>query len=223
LAVPVPLAKGVPGEGYPWDWGVHQWLRGENPAVGYRGELRRVAVDLAGFITALQRVDPAGGPLAATENLRGMPLAVRDASTRAAIAAARAFVDADADAATVAWEAALQAPEWDGAPVWFHGDLLPGNLLLEDGQLRAVIDFSGLGVGDPACDLMSAWGLFTGESREVFRSAVALDDATWVRARGHALSQALMFIPYYWETNPLGVKRAQRAVDEILAEHSRNS
>ena len=106
------------------------------------------------------------------------------------------------------WDAALAAPEWDRAPVWFHGDLLPGNVLVEDGRVRAVIDFGGLGVGDPACDVMIAWGLFTGASRAAFRSALEVDDAMWARARGHTLSQAAMFVPYYADTNPLGVARA---------------
>ena len=93
----------------------------------------------------------------------------------------------DTDAATAVWDAALAAPEWDRAPVWFHGDLLPGNLLVDQGRVRAVIDFGGLGVGDPACDLMIAWGLFTGESRAVFRAALGVDDATSAHGRGHAL------------------------------------
>ncbi|MEP7189501.1 MAG: phosphotransferase, partial [Roseiflexaceae bacterium] len=122
-------------------------------------------------------------------------------------------------AATMVWEAALQAPGWNRAPVWFHGDLLPGNLLFEQGRLSAVIDFSGLGVGDPACDMMIAWGLFSGESRKVFRTALAVDDATWARGRGHALSQALIFIPYYLDTNPVGVGNAKRMIDEVLAEY----
>jgi aminoglycoside phosphotransferase (APT) family kinase protein len=119
---------------------------------------------------------------------------------------------------TAIWEAALQAPEWDRPPVWFHGDVLPGNLLFENGRLTAIIDFGGLGVGDPACDLMIAWNLFTAESRAVLRQALAVDDATWARGRGHALAQAVIFIPYYLETNPVGVAYARRAVAEIVAE-----
>jgi aminoglycoside phosphotransferase (APT) family kinase protein len=221
LAVPVPLARGTPAEGYPWDWSVYQWIEGENPALGDRGDLREVATDLAGFVAALQRIDTADGPTAAKAHLRGLPLGVRDDETRAAIAQMDGIVDTDA--ATLAWEAALEAPEWDRAPVWFHGDLLPGNLLLQDGRLHAVIDFSGLGVGDPACDLMIAWSLFSGESREVFRAALAVDDATWARGRGHALCQAAMFIPYYLETNPLGVSRARHQLDEVLADHARRA
>ena len=125
----------------------------------------------------------------------------------------------DADAVTTAWEADLQAPAWRRPPVWFHGDLLPGNLLVERGRLSAVIDFGGLGVGDPACDLMIAWGLFSGESRNVFRASLTVDDATWARGRGHALSQALIFIPYYLDTNPVGVSNARRTIDEVLADH----
>jgi aminoglycoside phosphotransferase (APT) family kinase protein len=126
----------------------------------------------------------------------------------------------DVDAAAEAWEAALEAPVWHGSPVWVHGDLLPGNLLVKQGRLSAVIDFGGVGVGDPACDLMIAWGLFSGESRDVFRSALSVDDATWARGRGWALSQALIFIPYYLDTNPVGVAIARRTIDEILADRS---
>ncbi len=124
----------------------------------------------------------------------------------------------DTAALTAAREAALDAPEWAGDPVWFHGDLLPGNLLFEQGHLSAVIDFSGLGVGDPACDLMCGWGLFSAESREIFRAALGVDEATWARGRGQALSQAAIFIPYYLDTNPVGVSNAQRMIAAVLAD-----
>ncbi len=115
------------------------------------------------------------------------------------------------------WETALDASVWDRPPVWFHGDLLPGNVLFEDGRLSAVIDFGGLGVGDPACDLMIAWGLFSGDSRRAFREALAIDDAMWARGRGHALSQAAIFIPYYRKTNPVGTAYARHMIAELLA------
>ena len=67
---------------------------------------------------------------------------------------------------------------------------------------------------------MSAWGLFSGESRDVFRAALAADDATWARGRGHALSQALIFIPYYLDTNPAGVAVARRTINEVLPDGS---
>lgn len=217
LAIPVSLAKGEPGEGYPWHWSVHRWLEGENATLERIADPIQAAKKLAQFIVALQRIDPTGGPLAVEHGLRGVPLAVRDTSTREAISALHDMFDSDA--LTTAWEAALRAPEWDRAPVWFHGDLLPGNLLVEQGRLGAVIDFGGLGVGDPACDLMIAWGLFSGESREVFRAALSVNDATWARGRGCALSQALIFIPYYLDTNPSGVGVARHTINEVLAEH----
>lgn len=216
LQLPVQLAIGEPDAGYPYQWAVYRWLDGESAISAHIPDLCQAARDLAQFIVALQRLDPAGGPPAAEHNLRGVPLALRDASTRAAIAAMGSMIDADA--ATRVWETALRAPPWDRPPVWFHGDLLPGNLLVANGRLRAVIDWSGAGVGDPACDLMCAWGLFSGESREEFRAALGVDDATWARGRGQALSQAAIFVPYYLHTNPVGVASARRMIDAVLAE-----
>jgi aminoglycoside phosphotransferase (APT) family kinase protein len=181
----------------------------------------QAATDLARFIAALQRIDPAGGPLPGAHNFgRGVPLAHRDRRTREAIRALDGILDTAA--VTAAWEAALQAPVWHGPPVWIHGDVSAGNLLAVQGRLSAVIDFGGLGVGDPACDLMIAWTLFSGESRETFRAALAVDDATWARGRGWALSWALIFIPYYVHTNPVGVSNAWRTIDEVLADESAN-
>jgi len=213
LAIPAPLAKGQPGEGYPWPWSVYRWLEGESATIERIADPRQAATDLAHFIAALQQIDPTGGPPAR----RGVPLARRDQPTREAIAALRGMIDVDT--ATAAWEAALGAPAWHGPPIWVHGDLLPGNLLVKQGRLSAVIDFAGLGVGDPACDLMIAWGLFSSESRGMFRAALVVDDATWARGRGWALSQALIFIPYYLDTNPVGVANARRTIDEVLTDH----
>jgi aminoglycoside phosphotransferase (APT) family kinase protein len=215
LAIPVPLAKGTPGESYPWDWSVYRWLKGESATMERIADPCQAATDLAHFVAALHRIDLAGGPPAG----RGVPLAMRDASTREAIAALHGMIDVHAVMAV--WERALGAPVWHGPPVWVHGDLLPGNLLVERGRLSAVIDFGGLGLGDPACDLMVAWGLFSGESRETFREALSIDDATWARGRGHALSWALIFIPYYLKTNPIGVTAALHTIDEVLADRPR--
>lgn len=218
LAIPVPLAKGTPAEGYPWRWSVCRWLAGETATIERIADPRQAATDLAQFVAALQRIDPTGGPLPGAHNFfRGVPLAMRDPATRTAIASLKGIIDTDA--VTVAWEAALKTAAWDRPPVWIHGDLIPGNLLVEGGRLSAVIDFGGLGVGDPACDLMVAWTLFSGESRDVFRAALSVDDATWARGRGWALSWALIYIPYYLDSNPAGVSTARRAIHEVLADH----
>ena len=220
LAIPVPLAKGTPGEGYPWHWSVYQWLEGENATIECIVDPGQAARDLAHFITSLQQIDPTHGPPPGSHNsFRGEPLALRDSETRAAIATLHSTLDADA--ATAAWEAALQAPAWDGPPVWIHGDLQSGNLLVERGRLSAVIDFGCLGVGDPACDLQVAWNLLSSQTRDVFRAALPVDDAMWARGRGWALSVGLIALPYYQSTNPVLADISRRAIDEALACTSR--
>ena len=219
LAIPVPLAKGMPEDSYPWEWSVYPWLEGENATIERLADPDEAATELARFVGALQRIDAAGGPFPGEHNSsRGEPLATRDAGTRAVIASLAAEVDVDA--VTAAWEAALQVPEWHGPPVWIHGDLQSGNLLAVEGRLSAVIDFGCLGVGDPACDVMSAWLYLSAETRDVFRAALTVDDATWARGRGWALSVGLVALPYYENTNPVLAGIARRAIDEVLADHA---
>ncbi len=217
LAIPAPLAMGNPGEGYPWHWGVYRWLEGENATLDHIAEPRQMALALAGFIAALRRIDLAGGPQPGPGNSgRGVPLADRDEETRAAIAALDGTIDIGA--AMAAWDGAVRAPVWDGPPVWIHGDLQSGNLLAQGGRLSAVIDWGCMGVGDPACDLMPAWNLFTGETRAVFRAALAVDGATWARGRGWALSWGLIALPYYKTSNPVLAGIARHAIGEVLAD-----
>ncbi len=217
LAIPVPLAKGVPGAGYPWHWSVYRWLEGENATLERLADMRETAVTLAHFITTLQQIDPTGGPPPGEHNSgRGVPLAERDGQTRQAIATLEGLIDTKA--ATAAWEIALEAPVWTGPPVWLHGDLQSGNLLAVERVLTAVIDFGCLGVGDPACDLMVAWNLFSGEARQAFRAALAVDEASWARGRGWALSVGLIALPYYHQTNPVLASIARFAIHQVLAD-----
>ena len=218
LAVPVPLAAGVPGAGYPFAWSVYSWLPGEPATADRLVDLRRAATDLAQFVGALQRVDPADGPPPGPHNaFRGAPLPTRDGSTRAAIASLAGTVDSALLIA--AWEAALDAPEWRGGPVWIHGDLDSRNLLTDKGRLTAVIDFGCLGVGDPAYDIAVAWKVFSPDVRDVFRARLAIDDATWARGRGLVLSQALIALGYYTvETNSVLVGQAERWLAEVIAD-----
>jgi aminoglycoside phosphotransferase (APT) family kinase protein len=159
LPLPLPLAKGAPGEGYPFPWSVCRWLDGDNPTPAKATGLDRLAVDLASFIRALQAIEADAAPRAGPHNYgRGAPLA----GWRATIGERLAWlVDID-DIALVsaAWEADAQAPPWAGPPVWIHGDLSAGNLLVREGRLSGVIDWSCLGAGDPACELQVAWNLF---------------------------------------------------------------
>jgi aminoglycoside phosphotransferase (APT) family kinase protein len=216
LPIPVPLAMGAPAAGYPWHWSVYRWLDGEHATVERIADLRQFATMLADFLAALYRIDPAGGPPPGPHNFyRGGPLTVYDAETRNAIAALAGTIDTDA--ATEVWEAALRAP-WHGTPVWVHGDVAAGNLLVKAGRLHAVIDFGSSGVGDPACDTVIAWTLLFGESRAAFRAALPVDDATWARGRGWALWKALITLAEHSDTDPAKAGEARRVMNEVLAD-----
>jgi aminoglycoside phosphotransferase (APT) family kinase protein len=218
LPVPVPVAIGKPAAGYPFMWAVYRWLFGRPATDTPIADLGRAATELAGFISALEAVDAADGPRPGSHNVaRGSPLARRDEATRAAIAGLGDSIDGDA--VTAVWEEALDAPAWDGPPVWIHGDLDARNLLVEHGSLSAVIDFGTLGVGDPAYDVMVAWKMFPSDTRDDFLRALAVDDATAARARGLAVSQAVIALDYYTlETNAVLVRESQSWISEVLAE-----
>ncbi len=100
-----------------------------------------------------------------------------------------------------------------------HGDLQPGNVLVDDGRLTAVIDFGCTGLADPALDLIAAWYLLAPDARDTFRTALAPDDATWARGRGWALSIALLELAHYRETDPRMARIAVHVIEELL--HSR--
>lgn len=190
LPIPAPVAAGRPAAGYPWPWSVNRWLAGEPAATARIDDLDRFALDLAAFLRALRRADTTGGPLAGPHSFfRGGDLAVYETEARQAIEslADRGF----ADWATGLLGRALES-RWSGAPVWVHGDVAVGNLLVREGRLAAVIDFGSSAVGDPACDLVIAWTRFDAATAAVFRDAVALDAGTWARAAGWALWKALI-------------------------------
>jgi aminoglycoside phosphotransferase (APT) family kinase protein len=220
LPIPVPLAVGAPTSEYPWPWSVRRWIDGRVAFRDRIADLVAFAQDLAGFLVALQQVSAIGGPQAGAHCFyRGAPLEVYDAETRDAIAALGPRIDAAT--ATAAWEDALTSA-WSGPSVWFHGDVAAGNLLVDGaGRLAAIIDFGTCGVGDPACDLVVAWTLLDGESREAFRSAMPADDAMWARGRGWALWKALITIDSPHAT-PAAVSEATRVAADVLAEFSRS-
>ncbi|MFJ5048641.1 aminoglycoside phosphotransferase family protein [Streptomyces sp. NPDC088719] len=246
--VPLPLAQGVPDRSFPRPWSVCTWLDGTNPRPGDGSSASELlAADLAEFVLALRRIDPADAPAA----YRSESLASRDTETSEALATLDEFLDGSRDGvldgvldgsrggalngaldraldrtvdranATAVWHEAVSAEPFTGRPVWVHGDLQPGNVLVADGRLTAVIDFGCTGLADPAVDLIAAWYLLTAEARETFRTAVAADDATWTRGRGWALSIALMELAHYRDTNPVMARIAAHVIAEILTDHSR--
>jgi aminoglycoside phosphotransferase (APT) family kinase protein len=190
VEIPEAVAKGAPGEGYPHPWAIRRWIDGRTASHETVTDLPGFAEAIAAFIRALQAVDPTGGPLAGAHSFqRGGPPAYYHDETIEALAALKGRIDTDL--AREVWDAAL-ATTWDRPPVWFHGDIANGNLLVRDGRLSAVIDFGTSGVGDPACDLVIAYTFFSGASRAAFREAVDQDAGTWARARGWALWKALI-------------------------------
>lgn len=211
LKIPQPFARGKPANGYPCPWAIYHWLKGSPYQDDIISDERQAASDLVNFILELRRIDRQGAPRGGRR-----PLKELDPATRAAIESARGMIDAPA--VTAAWAFSLESPSWDGQPVWIHGDLLKSNLLVQGGRLCAVIDFGGIGVGDPAADVVPAWSVFNQAGREAFRQALEVDEATWNRARGYALHQALLIIPYYAKTNPAFVTMAKRTIKEILIE-----
>lgn len=192
LPIPVPVAKGEPSHGYPWPWSIYRWLPGNPVAREPLTDPNRVARSLADFLGALHRSDTRDGPLPGQHNFhRGGRLAVYAGEVQAALA----ILGNKTESGVLrdVWASAL-ASQWEPPSVWVHGDVSGGNLLVRDGDLSAVIDFGSLAVGDPACDLVIAWTLFSGESRATFRAALSLDEKTWSRARGWALWKALITV-----------------------------
>jgi aminoglycoside phosphotransferase (APT) family kinase protein len=218
VAVPEPVGKGAPGEGYPFNWSVRRWLSGETAHPDRIDDLPGFATSVAEFIRALQGCDATDGPLAAAHSFyRGAPPVHYDDETRRALEVLDGRVDTDTAAAV--WDAAL-ASTWDGPPTWFHGDIASGNLLVQDGRLSAVIDFGTSGVGDPACDLVIAWTMFSGASREAFRSTVDQDAGTWARARGWALWKALIVWAEHIDRDEKRAAGHRRVIEEVLADHA---
>lgn len=208
LEIPEPVGHGRASDEYPFTWAIYRWIDGE-PYGGAVDECL-AADQLAAFVAELQAIEvtreaPSGGR---------RPLDELDEVTREAIAASDSVIDAAA--AERAWEQALVAAPWSGDPVWIHTDLLRPNVLVRDGRLHAVIDFGGVGVGDPAADLVPAWAMFEHGGRSAFRAALEVDGDVWQRARGYALHQAALIISYYAVTNPGFVAHAKRTVEQVL-------
>ena len=217
LRVPEPVGMGHPTSSYPFSWAIYGWIDGQPYADELVDDERQAARDLAQFVAELRTMDPVvAAPHVEAPRTGRKPLRQLDAVTREAIESARGVIDGDAT--TAAWERALDARAWKGTPVWIHTDLLRPNLLVHDGRLAAVIDFGGVGLGDPAADVIAAWSVFSHTGRAVFRDALDVDDATWNRSRGFALHQAAMIIPYYAETNPRLAAMAKRTIEEVLAD-----
>ena len=202
------MAQGRPTGEYPWFWDVHTWVESETLPVEAIDPIQ-AARDLASLVAAPQKVDPTWAPPG-----RGIPLAKRDEEVRYWLAR----FDGDPAVATE-WKRALVAPAWDGPPVWHHSDLDARNWLTRGERICGVIDWGDMGVGDPACDVMVAWKLHSSAARDAFREALPTNEATWERARGWVVSQAIAALAYYTtENSPTLYREAEMWLELVISE-----
>ncbi len=190
LKIPKPLHMGNPSADYPYPWSIYEWIRG-TPLNQFSTTMRAmhsVAKQLGDFLHELHGIPIMDAPIAWENNFfRGIHLTVYDEAMHHYLADLQGEIDTKK--AWKIWTKALQS-RWDASPIWLHGDLVSTNMLMEGDQLKAVIDFGTMAVGDPACDLMMYWYFFQGATRAIFKQAVDMDPATWERARGWALWKA---------------------------------
>jgi len=214
LAVPEVYGLGAPTDEYPHPWSVLSWLPGEVMEDSALGDSVAAAGQLAEFFRFVRDV-PVDGAFAfgPSNNGRGAPLAKRTARFEAALAH---LPEIDSLWARRVWDAAIGA-DVARSPVWLHGDVHPGNVLIRQECLAAVIDWGLSGVGDGACDLLSAWAMFERTPREVFRKAVDASDADWQRGAGWALSMAVIYLPYAYQ-NGLRSDMSEKMVKRLKEE-----
>jgi aminoglycoside phosphotransferase (APT) family kinase protein len=219
LPVSIPIAKGNPNEEYPWSWSIYKWLAGEVLSHKNVDDLNQLAKDLGTFLNELQAIDTSGGPLAGKHNFyRGGSLSVYDEESRNAIENNKNIFDRSI--LSEIWSLALES-EWKLEPVWVHGDIAPGNILVKDGKLSAVIDFGILGVGDPSCDAAMAWTFFDDTSRRVFKNVLNIDKDTWNRARGWALWKALITYDANKGSNKVIAEEAYNTILTIIDDYKK--
>jgi aminoglycoside phosphotransferase (APT) family kinase protein len=192
FAVPVPVAVGQPGRGYPFAWSIWGWIDGEPARHHAITDLAAFAEDVADFLVALAACDTQDAPPAGPANFfRAGDLRVYDAEVRDCLERLDGIVDTPKLKSI--WEAAIGS-QWSRAPVWVHGDIAWGNLLVRDGRLHAVIDFGSAAIGDPACDLVINWTMFDAPARKRFRAVYPADADTWARARGWCIWKAMLVL-----------------------------
>ena len=212
VPIPAPVRIGQPGEGYPWSWSVCRWLPGARAVDAPPHDPAATADVLGRFVRALHRPAPDDAP---RNPVRGVPLGARSESVARWLTA---LDDAVAgEELRGRWAELVSVPPWPGPPVWLHGDLHPGNILVHRGRVSAVIDFGDLTAGDPATDLAVAWMLLPAPARAGFRDAAGpVDDHTWARAEGWALFFGLA-IAANSADDPQFAQVGLRTLAEVLA------
>ncbi|WP_167218230.1 aminoglycoside phosphotransferase family protein [Kribbella shirazensis] len=208
---PRPVAIGAPAAGYPLPWAVQTWVDG---TIAYDADVAgssAFAEDLARFVLAL-RAQPTGGRVF-TGPWRGGVLTSQDEWVADCLERSRGMIDVDGLARL--WADLRTTPRTE-PDAWTHRDLMPGNLLAQDGRLAGVIDVGMFTVSDPAMDLQPAWNLLDPTARAAFRAALGSDDAEWRRGMGWSFAQAIGCLWYYVETNPVMSRTAHHTLTALL-------
>ena len=210
FATPEPVAIGEPGPGYPMPWSVQTWLPGTVATPD--GQSEAFAHDLAEFIEGVRAIDTRGRTFAGDN--RGGHLPDHDAWMETCLRSSEGLLDVPP--LRRLWAAFRELPR-EGGDVMTHGDLIPGNLLVDGGRLAGVIDVGGLGAADPALDLVAAWHLLEPGPREAFRADLRCGDLEWARGAAWAFEQAMGVAWYYVETNPPMSHMGRRTLERLIA------
>ena len=213
LDMPVVLHRGAPGLGYPFRWTVGPWLAGRDCCAAPPHPARAVA-DVAGFLAALQTLPvPQDAPYRGDADDLNLKLTGIETCIDG-------FLEDEADKGLLRCKVAeaREVPPHDGPKVWVHGDLHALNLLTRRGRIAGVIDWGGMGLGDPGMDLLIAWTLFDAPERRALRLALPGDDAAWARGRVLALVKAILAIPYYRHSNPVFYGLMRQTLNRVLAD-----
>jgi aminoglycoside phosphotransferase (APT) family kinase protein len=213
VPVPVPVRVGVPSQIFGWAWSVVRWLPGQSLLHAVSLDPVTTGTMLERFLRALHQPAPEDAP---RNPWRGVRLDARTAALHEHLQQLGGAVDRAA--VLGAWDRALSAPPWPGPPLWLHGDLHPGNLLVSNGRLAGVIDFGDLTSGDPATDLAVRW-MLPRAMRERFEAWATGDEpeALRMRARGWALALGLAYLAHSRddaEMALLGQMTVNAALDE---------
>ncbi|MFF2493525.1 aminoglycoside phosphotransferase family protein [Agromyces sp. NPDC058064] len=218
LRVPTTEFAGAPSPEYPAEWAIVRWIDGDVPDTGNVEGWSAFGHDLAAFVRELHAIEL----MRATRDgglswYRGGSLRDADEWIAPYFDGCRPLVGDELDIGTLErwWREAVELPDSTAGPVWLHGDLRPGNLLVRDGRLHAVIDFGALSIGAPDAEHAPVWDL-PAAARDAYFAAARLDDATWLRARAWAIGVAVSGIAYYWETFPEFVTECRARLRAVL-------
>lgn len=216
--IPTPIAMGKPSKDYPYNWSIYKWIDGESANIAKLDDedLKSIAQDLIKFLNELHKINTDEAPMPGTHNFyRGSHPFVYDEQTREMIEKLENLIDVNGVKSV--WNRAMKS-KWSNSHVWIHGDFSPGNIIIKDKKLVGVIDFGGMAVGDPACDLTIAWTFLKNESRKIFKDNVGFDEDLCIRARGWAIWKSLFTIFELKDKSVEEFLKQKKIIEDLIEE-----